>query len=68
MIIDSGCPNVTPCYLPSNNLTTNSSLLEDNTALLNAWFDCALQVDMIYQYQQEKHEKTNPTSHRSHQP
>lgn len=65
-IIKTGCPPVTPCYLPMNNLQQNRSLLDDNSAILNAWFDCALQVEMIYQCQQDQHEKTNSITPDAH--
>ncbi|WP_416380681.1 Rz1-like lysis system protein LysC [Gilliamella sp. B2717] len=56
-IIKIGCPTVTQCYLPANNLKQNRSLIDDNQLILTAWFECALQVDAIYQCQQEQHEK-----------
>ena len=35
----------------------NRSLIDDNQAILTAWHQCALQVDAIYQCQQEQHGK-----------
>ncbi|MCX8678609.1 hypothetical protein J3U22_03230 [Gilliamella sp. B2865] len=35
----------------------NRSLIDDNQAILTAWHQCAVQVEMIYQCQQEQHEK-----------
>ncbi|WP_244168443.1 Rz1-like lysis system protein LysC [Gilliamella mensalis] len=55
-IIKAGCPVVTPCYLPMNNLRHNRSLLDDNQAILTAWHQCALQVEIIYQCQQEQNQ------------
>ncbi|WP_218058722.1 MULTISPECIES: Rz1-like lysis system protein LysC [unclassified Gilliamella] len=55
-IIKTGCPAVTPCYLPMNNLRRNRSLIDDNQAILTAWHQCAIQVEMIYQCQQEQNQ------------
>ncbi|WP_370545735.1 Rz1-like lysis system protein LysC [Gilliamella sp. W8136] len=55
--IKVGCPVVTPCYLPANNLKNNRTLIDDNRDILTAWHQCALQIDMIYQCQQAQHEK-----------
>lgn len=40
-----------------NNLMHNRSLIDDNQAILTAWHQCAVQVEMIYQCQQEQHGK-----------
>ncbi|MFQ1012679.1 Rz1-like lysis system protein LysC [Gilliamella apicola] len=56
--IKVGCPAVTPCYLPANNLKNNRTLIDDSRDILTAWYQCALQVDMIYQCQKKaQHEK-----------
>lgn len=39
-----------------NNLRHNRSLLDDNQAILTAWHQCALQVEIIYQCQQEQNQ------------
>ena len=57
MTIRVGCPAVTPCYLPANNLKNNRTLIDDNREILAAWHQCAVQVDMIYQCQQAEYEK-----------
>lgn len=61
-IIESGCPIVTPCYLPANDLSDNQSLINDYQALLSAWHHCATQVEMIYQCQQQQNQ-INQTTH-----
>jgi len=40
-----------------NNLQRNRSLIDDNQAILAAWHQCALQIDMIYKCQQAQYEK-----------
>lgn len=50
----SGCPVVTPCSLLPAAPQNNGQLSDDSDYLLNAWAECAAQVDMIYSHQQPR--------------
>ena len=49
-----GCPAVVPCSLPATAPASNGDLLTDTDRLEAAWAECAAQVDMIYNHQQQR--------------
>lgn len=53
-LIEIGCPSVTHCQLPQTQPLTNGDLRRDLEAVEAAWHDCAAQVDMIHDCQQNK--------------
>ncbi|WP_353887939.1 Rz1-like lysis system protein LysC [uncultured Rheinheimera sp.] len=57
-----GCPFVTPCLLPPSNPIQNEDLSQDNEQLLQSWFFCAAQVEMIVQCQERQNEQAQPTA------
>ncbi|MFP2768327.1 Rz1-like lysis system protein LysC [Oceanisphaera sp. KMM 10153] len=55
-VITLGCNRVTACSLPPSNPQSNEDLLKDIRAIELAWANCAAQVDMIIQCQEQPHE------------
>jgi hypothetical protein len=45
---------VTPCLLPATTPGNNGALLDDQDLIETAWAECAAQVDMVYNHQQQQ--------------
>lgn len=52
-IIWTGCPRVTSCPFPANNLRTLGDLAADNLQLEAALASCGLQVEIIKECQEQ---------------
>jgi hypothetical protein len=60
-LIKIGCPRVTQCQLPASNPQNNGDLRRDVEAAESAWHDCAAQVDMVFECQQDSMGETTST-------
>ncbi|MCE0489962.1 Rz1-like lysis system protein LysC [Pantoea sp. Mb-10] len=60
-IIWIGCPRVTSCPIPGNNLRSQGDLVADNRQLEAALVACGLQIDIIKECQ-EQHDAETPTT------
>ncbi|MBW1216495.1 Rz1-like lysis system protein LysC [Pantoea allii] len=61
-IIWTGCPRVTSCPIPENNLQTQGDLAADNRQLEAALASCGLQVEMIKACQEQHDVESDPTT------
>ncbi|MDJ0025135.1 Rz1-like lysis system protein LysC [Pantoea eucrina] len=61
-IIWIGCPRVTSCPVPANNLRTAGDLAADNRQLEAALASCGLQVEMIKECQEQHDAETSTTA------
>jgi len=49
----SGCPVVTRCTLNPAAPASNGELSDDSDYLLSAWAECAAQVDVVFEHNQQ---------------
>ncbi|WP_333603233.1 Rz1-like lysis system protein LysC [Pantoea eucrina] len=61
-IIWIGCPRVTGCPVPANNLRTAGDLAADNRQLEAALASCGLQVEIIKECQEQHDAETATTA------
>jgi len=59
VVIEIGCPMVTPCNLPPSSPKTNQDLSQDIRNIEAAWHACAAKVDVIVQCQERANETQN---------